>query len=219
MGDWWDCAQAHYRDYGKMTYARSVFVVHNIAHQGRGPLAELAPLEVPGAYTHFFRLDDPIGGVHMNVMKAGLMAAHRIVAVSHGCALLMWRRIFLPASALLCFRLQSPRNSHIGNTRRLVVHTCSGSNVLSRHASEPCVKCCRYAWECQTAEGGWGLDGVLREGAWKLRGIVNGIDTAEWSPARDVFLQSDGYVNYSAADLREGKARCKAALQRVRLEP
>jgi len=78
-------AQAHYRDYGKMTYARSVFVVHNIAHQGRGPMAELAPLEVPSAYTHFFRLDDPIGGVHMNVMKAGLMAAHRVVAVSHGC--------------------------------------------------------------------------------------------------------------------------------------
>ena len=75
---------------------------------------------------------------------------------------------------------------------------------------------CRYAWECQTAEGGWGLDGVLREGAWKLRGIVNGIDTQEWSPERDSFLRSDGYENYSAANLREGKARCKAALQRVR---
>ncbi len=74
---------------------------------------------------------------------------------------------------------------------------------------------CRYAWECQTAEGGWGLDGVLREGAWKLRGIVNGIDTQEWSPERDSFLRSDGYENYSAANLREGKARCKAALQRV----
>jgi hypothetical protein len=74
----------------------------------------------------------------------------------------------------------------------------------------------RYAWECQTAEGGWGLDGVLREGAWKLRGIVNGIDTHEWSPASDAHLRSDGYANYSATDLREGKARCKAALQRVR---
>ncbi len=67
-----------------MTYARSVFVVHNIAHQGRGPMAELAPLEVPASYAHCFRLDDPIGGVHMNVMKAGLMAAHRVIAVSHG---------------------------------------------------------------------------------------------------------------------------------------
>ena len=48
MGDWWGCAQAHYRDYGKMTYARSVFVVHNIAHQGRGPAGGAGPLEVPG---------------------------------------------------------------------------------------------------------------------------------------------------------------------------
>ena len=38
--------QAHYRDYGKMTYARSIFVIHNIAHQGRGPFAELSGLEV-----------------------------------------------------------------------------------------------------------------------------------------------------------------------------
>ena len=91
-----------------------------------------------------------------------------------------------------------------------------GGSVLRGHASELSIGCCRYAWECQTAEGGWGLDGVLREGAWKLRGIVNGIDTAEWSPERDAFLQSDGYANYSAADLRAGKARCKAALQRVR---
>jgi hypothetical protein len=49
-------------------------------------MAELAPLEVPTSYAHSFRLDDPIGGVHMNVMKAGLMAAHRVIAVSHGRA-------------------------------------------------------------------------------------------------------------------------------------
>ena len=41
-----DRGQAHYRDYGKMTYARSVLVIHNIAHQGRGPFAELSGLEV-----------------------------------------------------------------------------------------------------------------------------------------------------------------------------
>ena len=63
------------------------------------------------------RLYDPIGGEHMNVMKAGLTNAHRIVAVSDG-----------------------------------------------------------YAWECQTPEGGWGLDQVVRDNNWKLRGIVNGID-------------------------------------------
>ena len=40
----------------------------------------------------------------------------------------------------------------------------------------------RYAWECQTPEGGWGLDAVLRDNSWKLRGIINGIDYSEWSP-------------------------------------
>lgn len=73
----------------------------------------------------------------------------------------------------------------------------------------------RYAWECQTQEGGWGLDWVLREHSWKLRGIVNGIDTADWSPAVDTFLQSDGYRHYDAGSLKDGKAACKAALQRV----
>ena len=78
--------QAHYRDYGQMTYARSLLVIHNIAHQGRGPMAELAPFEVPPSYRELFRLDDPIGGEHMNIMKAGIITAHRVVAVSHGCA-------------------------------------------------------------------------------------------------------------------------------------
>ena len=67
-----------------MTYARSVFVIHNMAHQGRGPMAELPPLEIPSHHTESFRLYDPIGGEHMNIMKAGLTSAHRIVAVSHG---------------------------------------------------------------------------------------------------------------------------------------
>ncbi len=45
--------QAHYRDWGKMDFARSVLVVHNMAHQGRGPMAELPPLEVSGCIPHW----------------------------------------------------------------------------------------------------------------------------------------------------------------------
>ncbi|EFJ52150.1 hypothetical protein VOLCADRAFT_103172 [Volvox carteri f. nagariensis] len=78
--------QAHYRDYGKMTYARCVFVIHNMAHQGRGPFAESSELELNDEYRERMRLYDPIGGEHMNVMKAGLECAHRLVAVSHGYA-------------------------------------------------------------------------------------------------------------------------------------
>ena len=146
--------QAHYRDHGQYTYARSVFVLHNIAHQGRGPMDDLHNLEIPPQYTELFRLYDPIGGEHMNIMKAGVSTAHRMVAVSHG-----------------------------------------------------------YAWECQTQEGGWGLDAVIRENGWKLRGVVNGIDVHDWNPSVDVHLESDGYRRYDINSLDQGKGACKAALQ------
>jgi len=66
-----------------------------------------------------------------------------------------------------------------------------------------------YAKEIVTAEGGFGLDSVLRFRAADLVGIVNGIDDESWDPARDRALPA----NYSAKDLK-GKALCKAALQR-----
>lgn len=60
-----------------MTYARSVFVIHNMAHQGRGPFVETDNLELSEHYKEQFRLFDPIGGEHMNIMKAGIITAHR----------------------------------------------------------------------------------------------------------------------------------------------
>jgi len=65
-----------------------------------------------------------------------------------------------------------------------------------------------YAEEIQQPDAGRGLDGVLRAMRGKLRGILNGIDTAQWDPAVDPALSA----NFTAADLA-GKARCKAALQ------
>jgi|ERR1043166_4595533 starch synthase len=66
-----------------------------------------------------------------------------------------------------------------------------------------------YAKEIQTPEHGWDLDGVLRDRASALRGILNGIDPQEWSPEGDPHLAA----TYSARAL-EGKAECKAALQK-----
>ncbi|KAK4799441.1 hypothetical protein SAY86_024806 [Trapa natans] len=71
-----------------------------------------------------------------------------------------------------------------------------------------------YAWELKTTEGGWGLQNIISENDWKFRGIVNGIDTREWSPEFDTHLTSDGYTNYTLETLQTGKPRCKAALQR-----
>ena len=78
--------QAYYRDHGKFTFARSCFVVHNMAHQGRGPLAEFDKLQLPGQYKEMFRLYDPVGGECMNIMKAGLSLATKVIAVSEGYA-------------------------------------------------------------------------------------------------------------------------------------
>ncbi|KAK3275134.1 hypothetical protein CYMTET_16722 [Cymbomonas tetramitiformis] len=77
---------AFYRDHGKMLGARSLLVLHNLAFQGRGPFDEVHNLEIPPHYLDHFMLDDPIGGECMNMLKAGLLEAHRWVAVSNGYA-------------------------------------------------------------------------------------------------------------------------------------
>ena len=64
-----------------------------------------------------------------------------------------------------------------------------------------------YAREIQTPEHGVGLDGFLRSRADVLRGILNGIDDAEWDPATDPLIPH----HFTAAEL-EGKERCKVDL-------
>ncbi|HLQ43332.1 MAG TPA: glycogen synthase, partial [Planctomycetaceae bacterium] len=70
-----------------------------------------------------------------------------------------------------------------------------------------------YSREIQTAEFGHGLDGVLRDRASDLTGILNGIDPHEWSPSADRHLPAC----YGIDSLDTGKAECKRALQQ-RLE-
>lgn len=66
-----------------------------------------------------------------------------------------------------------------------------------------------YARQVQTEEYGCGMDGVLRKRQAALTGILNGVDEQVWSPATDLLLPA----RYSAAQLAEGKARCKLELQ------
>jgi starch synthase len=65
-----------------------------------------------------------------------------------------------------------------------------------------------YAREIQTPEFGEGLDGVLRERAADLVGILNGIDYEAWNPATDAEIPK----RYGPDDL-DGKAACKAGLR------
>ncbi len=46
----------------------------------------------------------------------------------------------------------------------------------------------RYASEIATAEGGMGLDGLIRARGAVMHGILNGLDTMAWNPATDTAL-------------------------------
>ncbi|HWK75942.1 MAG TPA: glycogen synthase [Povalibacter sp.] len=89
--------------------------------------------------------------------------------------------------------------------------TASGSiNWLRegiRHADRVSTVSPSYAQEICTPLGGHGLDGVLRERAEGVVGILNGVDYSEWNPATDRYLKH----RYSERDLT-GKAATKRSL-------
>ncbi len=65
----------------------------------------------------------------------------------------------------------------------------------------------RYAQEIQTAEQGFGFEGILQRRAAALVGIRNGVDTSVWDPASDSLLPA----RFSAEDV-SGKTAVKRAL-------
>ena len=69
-----------------------------------------------------------------------------------------------------------------------------------------------YAPEIQSDEGGMGLDGLLRDRADVLSGILNGIDTDVWNP------QTDPHIAYrfdaaGSHDPRRQQGGASAAVQ------
>jgi starch synthase len=68
----------------------------------------------------------------------------------------------------------------------------------------------KYSQEIQTTEYGFGLEGVLRDRAATVTGILNGIDYDEWNPQTDKFIAA----KYSPQDL-SGKQKCKQDLLQV----
>lgn len=67
----------------------------------------------------------------------------------------------------------------------------------------------RYAEEICTPAFGWGLDAILQENAYKLEGIVNGIDDKRYDPSKDRELKRQ-----FTARSPHRKAENKMALQR-----
>jgi starch synthase len=65
-----------------------------------------------------------------------------------------------------------------------------------------------YAYEIRTPQFGHNLDAFLRHQARNLHGILNGIDTESWDPARDRAIAA----NYDCDTLERGKRQCRRAL-------
>lgn len=65
----------------------------------------------------------------------------------------------------------------------------------------------KYAEEIQTAEFGHDLEGVLSGRAADLRGILNGVDYAQWDPATDGYLAA-----HYTANVLTGKRECRTDL-------
>lgn len=71
-----------------------------------------------------------------------------------------------------------------------------------------------YAKEIQTAEFGFGLEGLLAKRGNEIKGILNGIDTDEWNPETDPYL----IKNYSATKIAGKNQVKKALLQKLGLD-
>lgn len=66
-----------------------------------------------------------------------------------------------------------------------------------------------YAYEIMTDFYGEGLNDVLKKYAYKIHGILNGINVQEFSPNKDPYLAK----TYTARTFRKGKAENKKAIQ------
>lgn len=65
----------------------------------------------------------------------------------------------------------------------------------------------KYSDEIKTEEYGYGIDGILRNRADRLTGILNGVDYSVWNPDTDPLIAA----NYNSRSLA-GKKQCKADL-------
>ena len=70
----------------------------------------------------------------------------------------------------------------------------------------------KYSQEIQTTEFGFGLEGVLRDRASTVTGILNGVDYDEWSPETDKFIAAQLFAAGSFAARPSASRICSTAL-------
>ena len=69
--------RAHYQSQGLLKDARSVHVIHNLAHQGQASMSTFGGLDLPGRYGSTVEMDGAL-----NCLKAALVSTDHIVTVS-----------------------------------------------------------------------------------------------------------------------------------------
>ncbi len=107
-------------------------------------------------------------------------------------------RCGLPAERL------SRRRRRILRLDRLPARRDSRSPTASRRCRRPTPA------EIRTPEGGMGLDGLLRQRADVLSGILNGIDIDVWNPAHDPHLRQRLRCQAASRCARRTRPRCRS---------
>ncbi|CAJ1974406.1 unnamed protein product [Sphenostylis stenocarpa] len=178
---------AKYRPHGVYKDARSILVIHNIAHQGVEPAITYANLGLPpewyGALGWVFptwaRTHALDTGEAVNFLKGAIVTADRIVT---GYS---WEITTSEGGYGLHELLNSRKSILNGNAFE------ENANVTFDLSLNLCNLPLLYS--VQVVVGQW---------------ITNGIDVTEWDPACDKHIA----FNYSVDDL-SGKPKCKIALQ------
>ncbi len=100
-----------------------------------------------------------------------------------------------------------------GNFNTYELEDFDGVNLLKAgivHADAITTVSPKYSQEIRGFAYDWGLKDVLNAHAYKLHGILNGVDYEEWSPKSDHYIAK----KYTAKSL-SGKKVCKAELQKI----
>jgi starch synthase len=72
-----------------------------------------------------------------------------------------------------------------------------------------------FAHEITTRSGGFGLDGIVRMRSRELVGILNGIDSEVWNPARDTRI----HTQYDIQTIERKRENRRALLSRIGMDP
>ena len=160
------------------------------------------------------RLDRPVSAIHAHDWQAGLVPVYARTVLAADPVVSRLPVILTIHNLAFQGLFDAPELPWIGLDASLFrpdlleywgrVSALKGGIVFSRTITTVSPT---YAREILTPEYGFGFDGILASRRADLVGILNGIDTDAWNPARDPYLPA-----HFGADALDGKRLVKRAL-------